>query len=183
MRSLLLASVAVTTLAGLASATVVMRLDLPQVVQRSDVVMEGRVLSTRVEQDGRGLLFTTVTLSVDQGHRGSRAGDVFTFRMPGGELNGKRTHIPGLPRLQPGEDVFLFLTKTSSRGFRVPVGLGQGTYRLTRDASGARRLNRSLVGLELVDGTTGKPVSLPEQQVQAYEAFREEVERLIGSGR
>jgi hypothetical protein len=47
-----------------------------------------------------------------------------------------------MPRFVEGEELLLFLSPESSRGWRVPVGLDQGFWKLTRDAAGRRLLER-----------------------------------------
>ena len=167
-------------LAGSALATVVEYLDLPGLVERAQIIAEGRCLSVRSERDPQGGIVTVVDLMVERGFRGSLPGDRVVFRMPGGELDDRSLIIPGMPRFEPDDEVLLFLTGPSSRDIRVPVGLGQGRLRILRDpVTGAKRLERSIAGLSLV-GANGAPVladrSLPDLD---YEDFVARLEALL----
>lgn len=179
-RTVVSALLALIALGGLASATLVVRLDLSELVARSSLIVEGRCLSVTGLRDPSGVLVTEVELLVDRGRRGARDGEILRFRLPGGELGGRRLVIPGLPSFAPGDEVFLFLTAPSSRGWRMPVGLGQGLYRLRRDpATGDRRLLRDLTGLELVDAVTGATVDVARRQTLAYTTLVEQVQALL----
>jgi len=174
----------VLLLAGLASAAVVVRLPLPDLVSRSELILEGRCLSVRSERDPEGLILTVVSVLVDRGYRGTDPGQRVEFRLPGGEVGDDGLVVPGVPTFREGEEVFLFLTPPSPRGVRLPVGLAQGKLRIVRDpGTGERRLERSLAGVDLVDPATGRLVDAPEAETRSYEAFRAEVERLVAAGR
>jgi hypothetical protein len=179
-----IAVLALLLLAPIAGSTQVVRLSLPDLVDRAALVVEGRCLSVKTERDARGVIVSEVSLYVDRGRKGAQDGQVLTFQMPGGELAGKRLMIPGLPTFAPGDEVFLFLTEPSLRGWRMPVGLGQGLYRMSVDASTSqRRLVRDLTGLELVDAVTGQGVDAPTRQELAYRTLVDEVERLLAEDR
>ncbi len=59
--------------------------------------------------------------------------------MVGGELNGKRSHIAGMPRFQVGQDVVLFLNSRTAGVFGPTVGLWQGVFFVERDAATGTR--------------------------------------------
>jgi len=171
---------AVMALVTSVSATTVVRMKLPDLVERSAVIVEGQVLSTKAVHDARGLIVTEVTVSVDSGLKGVGSGQRFVFTTPGGELGGRRMVVPGMPSYESGDEVFLFLTAPSKRGWRMPVGLSQGSFRIRRNpATGARMLDRDLTGLELVDAKTGKAVSRPERRGVAYESLVGQVTALL----
>jgi hypothetical protein len=60
-------------------------------------------------------------------------GGSIAMRLPGGETGGKIHVIPGAPVLRPGELVVVFL-KARGPAMLTTLGLGQGIFRVTRDA-------------------------------------------------
>lgn len=108
---------------------------------RCEHALEGRVQSVRVQR-ANGAVETEVTLQVFRRHQGTGLAQQ-VIRIPGGQLaDGSGLLVPGMPRFVEGEELLLFLSPESPRGWRVPVGLDQGFWKLTRDASGRRLLER-----------------------------------------
>lgn len=138
------------TLAGTA-----VRMDVPAMVEHAELVLEGRVLSKRAFWNASGSIDSEYVISVDRTFWGEDVG-TRTVRLPGGVLpSGHGLVLPGMPRIQSGEQVLLFLTKANALGTRMPVGLAQGKYRISSDRLGRRVLVRSGRNLRLVDPRTG----------------------------
>ena len=74
-------------------------------------------------------------MSVSEAVPASLAGREYSFRMIGGELEGKRLYIAGFPRFQEGEKVVLFLNSQTSSVFGPTIGLWQGVFFVEKDAS------------------------------------------------
>jgi hypothetical protein len=109
--------------------------------ERCEHALEGRVQSVRVQRVA-GAPETEVTLRILRRHHGTGP-TLQVIRVPGGQLaDGSGLLVPGLPRFVEGEELLLFLSPESTRGWRVPVGLDQGYWKLTRDAAGRRMLER-----------------------------------------
>ncbi len=171
-------------LTGLAAASIVLKLDLPGLVERSEVIVEGRCVATRAHRDELGGIATEVSFRVEQGYRGAAAGRLIRFSVPGGELDGKAFVIPGVPVFRPGDEVLVFLTRETARGIRMPVGLGQGRLFIERDpATGARRLRRPLAHTHLIDPVTGQAVPEPPDEPIDYARFTADVRSLVEAGR
>ena len=172
-----LAAITFTSLAFLASrgetvrpleAGTALRMDLGEIVGRSELVLEARVVSTTPVEGPGGLVWTDAQLLVDRTFLGADQG-VRTVRLPGGVLpSGRGTVVPGMPTLVPGEDVFLMLTGASESGGRVVVGLSQGRFRVVRDVTGARFAVRRNGGGVLVDGVTGHVTPEGSREVIEY---------------
>jgi len=171
-------------LAGIASASVVVRLDLAGLVSRAERIVEARCVSTTPVLDDWGHVLTEVRLRVARGLKNATPGAEIAFRIPGGEIDGQGLVIAGMPRFRVGEEVLLFLTAESHTGIRVPVGLGQGKLVVERDpVTGVKRLRRTMGGLALVDPATGEVLEAPGEERFDYDRFVSVVERLVREGR
>lgn len=130
------------------------RLELPALVGRSELIVEGRVLAVRaLEVDG--LLLSECLLEVQRTFKGA-AQPYCTLRLPGGvRADGSGLMIPGVPRLVAGEETLLFLGPEGRGGMRMPTGLAQGRFHVRTEASGQKRLVRDTSALALVAGDGG----------------------------
>jgi hypothetical protein len=173
---------ALGALAGAAAAGSALALDMQGLVDRAELVIEGRVVSRRVLADASGRPETEFVVAVDTTHLGSDE-TLRTFRFPGGTLPGSQGGtgllVPGLPELTPGEEVLLFLTRESPNGWRMPVGLSQGKYRKVRDAQGRLRLEREHGELELYDAGTRALRHAAARDSADYQGVRAALERAI----
>ena len=118
------------------SASSVVRVDVGQLSQLANSIVGGRVVNIAAEKNpDNGYIYSKVTLQVSQAIPSYLAGREYQFRMVGGELNGKRSHIAGMPRFQVGQDVVLFLNNRPADVFGPTVGLWQGVFFVERDAA------------------------------------------------
>jgi len=131
-------------------AGTVLRLGLADLAERADVAFEGRVQSVRVFEPRPGRIETEYVLREDAVHVGESC-PVRIVRLPGGVLpDGRGLALAGMPRLAAGEDVLLFLSRESTHGTRMPIGLAQGSLRVVTLENGAKRLVGSSAGLDFV---------------------------------
>ena len=138
-----------------AGAGTAVRLELEDLVQNAELVFEGYVLSARAIPSPAGRVETEYFVSVHRSYLGEPLG-TRVFSIPGGTLpDGSGMLVPGLPRLEPGDEALFFLTESGTAGWRMPVGLAQGVLELVVDAEGRRALARSQAVLHLVDPRTG----------------------------
>jgi hypothetical protein len=84
-----------------------------------------------------------------------------------------------MPRLEAGEDAILFLTRESTSGLRMPVGLSQGKLRVVREPGSAPRLARDVADLVLVDPLTGAATPARSEVDVDYEEFVRALERAV----
>ena len=132
-----------------------LRMDLEELVYRSDLSVEARVLSSSSVVGETGRIETDYVLTVDRTlwglHEGTRV-----VRLPGGVLaDGRGLVLPGMPRLAAGEDLILMLSQAGRGDLRVPVGLSQGRFTVRTALDGTRTFERDQGGLSLVDPATG----------------------------
>ena len=135
---------------GDVAAGTAVQLDLGQLTQRAELVVEGRVLSALPLEHPDGRIETEYLLDVARTHKGEDQ-SLRALRLPGGHLpDGRGLLLAGMPRLEVGEELLLFLSAPSEGGTRMPVGLAQGKFRVLRGAGGAKFLVRDSAGLTLV---------------------------------
>jgi len=161
------------------SASTVLQMDLADLSRRAS-----RIFVARCEARGfvaiEGRPHTRVEfqiLETVKGNGGEREAVLFA----GGELDGVRQWLAGMPTFEPGEEVVLFLTAPDTRGRSWPIGLAQGKFRVFRDASnrpivvqGKPDLNRApppAAARPVGSAPGGQPLGL----------FLDRIRKLIGS--
>ena len=128
-----LALAALLAAAG-AGATILVKLDLADLVERSAIVFEGTVIEKQASwQDGR--IVTRSTLSVDhvlacQGEAPSS----IVIVTPGGEVGDVGLWVPGASRFEVAGRYLVF-SRRSPSGWRV-TGMAQGCLRIVTDDEG-----------------------------------------------
>ncbi|MEM9381968.1 MAG: hypothetical protein AAGB93_18575 [Planctomycetota bacterium] len=140
-------------LGGTSSAGTAVRMSVEEAFGHADLVLEGRVVSGTSARDAGGMIYTDWEIDVERTFWGDERATRIV-RLPGGVLaNGDGLLLPGLPPLTVGEDVVLLLGETSRTGLRMPIGLGQGKYRIVRHLDGTRTALGAEVGASYVDGS------------------------------
>ena len=126
---LVLAAVATTPVA----AVIVIPITFEQLVDEAVAVVFARVSDVRGQWTlDRQSIDSIITLEALQYVKGD-LGPTVAMRLPGGETGGRIQVIPGAPVLREGELVVLFL-KARGPALLTTLGLGQGIFRVTRDA-------------------------------------------------
>jgi hypothetical protein len=149
LRRLLLASLFLAA-SSVSRAGTAVRLGTADLLERSDLCLEGRVIAARAVLEGQKRIDTEYTVRVERTYWGE-AQAVRLIRIPGGVLpDGRGMAVAGLPRLAVGEDAILFLSRADASGMRMPVGLAQGRMRVAADRAGRKVLVRDQEGLDLV---------------------------------
>ncbi len=160
--------------ARLASATTVVRMELPEIVQKSDRIVEAVVESVESRWDaGRKLAFTYVTLRVAEDFKGT--GSTVTLKLLGGTVGALTVSVPGMPRFTPKERAIVFLRRQPDVTYDL-VGLNQGVYEIAGEFAVS-----DLSGVELIDPKTGaiaKPLSSPKTPLSEFKRkIREALEK------
>lgn len=111
------------------------RVDFGQLSSMAARVVAGRIVNIEAAEDpSNGYIYSTVTVAVTQAVPAQLAGREYSFRMVGGELNGRIQYIADYPKLRTGNEVVLFLNSDTSSVFGPTVGLGQGVFFLESTA-------------------------------------------------
>ena len=150
--------VALLTTASVVSGTTVWRYDLESLSLQSERILVGRCTASTTEV-AEGGLFTRVVVAVDEVVKGVESEEVI-LRLPGGQANGRRLHVAGMPTFVPGEEVVLFLTEEDPSYGAWPLGLAQGKFRVERGGlSKQAQVFQDLSGISFPSGGAAKKVS------------------------
>ena len=125
----LLALVAALLVALPLSASSVVPVDFARLSQLAHRVIGGRITEVTPSRDAtNGYIYSNVKVLVSHSNPSEWVGREYTFRMIGGELDGKSLHIADLPRMTVDDTVVLFLNDQPSSVFGPTVGLWQGVF-------------------------------------------------------
>lgn len=130
-----------TLWASAVGATVMLYTGLAELVEMSDVIVQGRVVDQTTFFDEEKQEVATITqVQVDKTFYGDNVGKTIEFRQWGGQYDDKIAAIPGDAQFDPYEECVLFLVdgKGKFAGMRYLANLGQAKYRVIR--SGANDL-------------------------------------------
>lgn len=144
-RALALALLALLLAAVPASAATVLQMNLDGLVERAGSIYRATVLSVEpgtVAVGGGELPTIVYRLRVDEPFKGTfddggKEGAVVELTVLGNLKEAATTdgvrhlaRLPQAPRLERGGEYLLFTTPTSEAGLSVPVGLGQGAFKI-----------------------------------------------------
>jgi hypothetical protein len=115
--------------------------DLTYLAQRADVIVQGKIVSVRLENLPGHKNFPTVsvTLEVEDMLRGPSA-KTYVFRETNFGLKpqmGKRVY-------QVGQRLLLFLPAPSSLGLSSPIGFDQGRFHIAKNLAGAETITNEV---------------------------------------
>jgi hypothetical protein len=142
----------ITLLASL-QATTLERLSLDDMTAKSTAIVDGRVLSSYVIQNGP-LIFTHFKVQVLEQWKGVSAAEV-DVAVPGGMLGRKTQTVAGAPALQAGTEYIFFLWTGKSDITQI-IGLSQGVMGVTTTSAGTKTVNRAAPSDAMVD-SSGRP--------------------------
>ncbi len=118
---------------GRAEAVLVIPMTFEQLVDEAAAVVYARVANVRGQwTNDRRSIDSVITVEPLRYLKGD-LGQTIALRLPGGEVGGMINVLPGAPVLREGELVVLFL-KVQGPAMPTTLGLGQGVFRLVRDA-------------------------------------------------
>lgn len=163
-----------------AHATTFVRLDFAGLTRASAAIARLRCLASESRLEN-GQIWTETRFAVLETEKGNPPA-ILTVRTPGGSAAGMTAHVDGVPRFQPGEEVFLFLYARPGEPYRV-LGWAQGTFRITRDPrTGRERVTQDSATLPVYDPARQEFRSEGLRNV-AVEDFRERVRRAVEAAR
>jgi hypothetical protein len=125
-------------------AATVLPVSLENMAENAAVIFYGRVISNEVKLDDVSQRVATfTTFEVLDAIRGVETGS-YTLKQIGGQLPGSQlvTRVYGVPRFTENAEYVVFLPQASQLGFASPIGLSQGSYRVSTDNNGIKTVGR-----------------------------------------
>ncbi len=155
MRTLLAAILAFAAFAGSALGASVRPLTLDQLIDQSTTVFEATAVANRSERDeATGYIVTYTTFAVKDVLKGSVDRTHVIKQIGGVALSeGMGYKVSGIPKFTEGQDYVVFLAGVSSIGFSSPIGLGQGSFLVDRDAQGFAKVSNGRDFRSMTAGT------------------------------
>lgn len=161
---------AVLLLCPPASATSMLKVDLPELAQSAEVIVHGTVrrMESRWSGDGR-LIVTDVEIQVTESLKG-QAGNTLLVIQPGGSVGDIGQKVSGLASFAPNEEVVVFLRRRGPGSYQV-TAMAQGKYKVMRTEGGTRALAvpESTSELHLLDATTHAPTESSRRELPLAE--------------
>jgi len=166
-----------------ARATVVLALDLSELVWRSERVVFARVVSAKAAWDNaHERIETRVELQVDETWKGEASpnGRVVVVQ-PGGTVDGISMRIVGGERFNVGEQAVVFLSGPSSSC--AVVGMAQGKRTVRRDESGVLTAEGGAGGATTVaPDAKGRLMQAAPDRARPLDELRSTVRAFVRSG-
>jgi hypothetical protein len=157
-----------------ARATTVPRLSLEDLVDESELILQGRVERSWTAWDpAHRYIWTHHELLIRDRLKGTAQPAVVSE--PGGTLDGITQQIAGVPVYRAGEEVIVFLCRTPA-GYLRTCGYGQGKYSVS---AGTVRANPGDITLVETWGTRAKAESVDGTSLRD---FKGRVRKLISKG-
>ena len=159
-----------------ASATTMLRAELPELARTADTIVHGTVrrVESRWSGDGRRIV-TDVEIQVSETLKGQAGGSVLVTQ-PGGTVGDIGQTVHGLARFTPGEEVVVFLERRGKVAFEVS-GMAQGKFQVRREGKTVLAVPEPTDALLLDPVTreptasTLKPVALSELKARVRTAL------------
>jgi hypothetical protein len=131
-------------------------MSMNDLILQSTSIVRAKITGSRSVSAGRGNIYTYYQLQVSETLKvtGILPAEV---AVPGGVYGNLRQIGIGSPALTQGQDYLLFLW-TGHSGVTQVIGLSQGLFSLSQDASGDTVLNRPAIADQMLD-KAGKPVT------------------------
>jgi hypothetical protein len=117
-------------------ATTVRPLDLPELVQRAEVIADVTVTATvsfLVAPAGGKAIQTRVTFTLNSAPLKGQVTSPFTLNFLGGTVGSHKMEVSGMPKFQVGDRLILFSYGPDKTFISPVVGFDQGALRVIRD--------------------------------------------------
>lgn len=114
-------------------ASSVLNVSFEQLARSANRVVSGEITAVNPVAGPNGMIYSNVTMRVTRAVPRALEGQSITVRMVGGELDGRRVYVQGMPRFSAGDEVVLFLNRQPASVMGPTVGLWQGVFYVGRD--------------------------------------------------
>ena len=168
-----------TTDVSQAAATTLLHMSLAQMARTAKVIVRARCVANATVWD-EGEIWTRTTFDVEESWGGPPGSRQIAVRLLGGSLGSITSHVSGIPRFQPGEDLVLFLEASPNGDFAI-VSWQQGTFRIRQNAA----MGAEIVEQDTASVLTYDPVSRRFEaagiRAMALADFRSKVAAALGA--
>jgi hypothetical protein len=166
-----------------ASATSLLRAEVPELSRKADAVVQGTVrrVQSRWAAGGRRIV-TDVEIQVSDVLKGS-PGRTVVVTQPGGRVGDIGQRVSGLASFDEGEEVVVFLQRRGRDAYSVR-GMAQGKFRVQRSPDGKTVLAvpEPTQDVRLVDPVTGQETHAAQRSV-SLESLRSTVRAAAAAGK
>ena len=169
--------------ATLATATISVTVSDHDLIRQSVAIVVGQVKTIESFSDlQEGLIFTCITLTIDEVLKGDVSITELTIKQPGGAVGDTTTWIFGSPEFTTGEQVLLFLTSNADGTLRV-AHFYQGKFSIVSDQiTGKKMVNRNdnpvqVLMLDGIDKVEAAGASLTK--LRELESFKARVRAMV----
>ncbi len=170
---LLLSILVLTQPAGSVLGSTLIKLDLDELVTRSELVVEGQAEDVYVQWDNaQKMIFTYVSVRVDEALKGTAPRSLL-IRQLGGQVGAMQMRVPGTATFLEGDRVIVFLERRPDQTFQV-VGMSQGKYQILDDF-----VVSNLTGMNLVDPKTGESARPLFVESATLAGFKRRIQELV----
>lgn len=164
-------------------ATTIEKMSLARMVDVAPIIIHARCISNSTAWDA-GDIWTFTTFSVLETWKAASGASIpaqVTVRLLGGTVGQLTSHVSGVPRFQPGQEVVLFLQPTS-RGDLSVVSWEQGTFRVRREPlSGTETVTQDTAVFATFNPQTRRFEATGVRN-QSLSSFRQQVEAAVANG-
>ena len=176
MQKVFMLGLLAATLASLPASTL-QQLSLNDMIRLSTAIVHGKVQPSGSAYRG-SIIYTHYQVQVSETLKGSAVSQL-DIAVPGGAASHLQQTFAGAPTLVPGQDYLLFLW-TSKSGLTQVIGLSQGLFVVTANASGQRMVSRA-ASTERIVNFAGQPVSDTNIQMLLTD-LRSLIQKTLGTG-
>jgi hypothetical protein len=176
MQKVLMLGFLAAALAPLPGSTL-QQLSLDDMIRLSTVIVHGKTQQTSSTSRG-SIIYTHYQVQVSETLKGHAASQL-DIVVPGGAANQLQQTFAGAPTLVPGQDYVLFLW-TSKSGLTQIIGLSQGLFAVTTNASGQLMVTRA-ASTERMVNAAGQPVSDSDMQMLLSD-LRSRIQKTLATG-
>ena len=133
------------------SATTLVRMDLNALAHSAEIIVRARCIYSETKWESE-TIWTFADFAVLEIFKGAPP-QILRVRLPGGRMNHTEVRIEGVPIFTTGEEIVLFVEKTSAGDYGV-TSWAQGTFRIRREKSGDAKLTQDTSHFAVFDPNT-----------------------------
>ena len=152
--------------------SVVLQMDLDELVEDSDAIIQGEVEAVYSQWDQeKKLIFTYASIRVDESLKGESRRSLL-IRQMGGTVGALTLTVAGMPEFQENSNVIVFLKDSGNGTFQV-VGMNQGRYVILENFAVS-----NLSGVDLMNPKTGLVSGASVVKKVGLEEFKTKIREL-----